>query len=131
VKRTPIVLGVLAAIVLLAGGIWLGAKAGGNDGPLRVEDASGDAAFDYDFVIPEGTGERIAAGDDVQIVPQEMTVHVGESIRIINDDVQGHVVGVFYVGAGETLTKTFASVGVLSGECTVHPSGQFTLRVEA
>ena len=54
---------------------------------------------------------------------------VGESIRIVNDDVVGHVVGVFYVGAGETLTQRFDSPGELSGECSVHPSGSFTLRI--
>jgi len=132
VKRSAVyVAGAVVAVVMLAGGIWLGARSGGDDGPLRVDDASGETSFDYDYVIPEGTAERIAAGEDVEIVPREMTVHVGESIRIVNHDVQGHLVGVFYVGAGESLTKTFASPGVLAGECTIHPSGQFTLRVEA
>jgi plastocyanin len=54
---------------------------------------------------------------------------VGESIRITNDDSRGHVVGVFYVGAGETLTQSFTAPGVLTGECTVHSSGVFTLTV--
>ncbi|MGB0801270.1 MAG: cupredoxin domain-containing protein, partial [Ilumatobacteraceae bacterium] len=56
-------------------------------------------------------------------------VAVGETIRIVNEDDRGHVVGVFYVGAGETLTQTFTAPGQLTGECTVHSSGVFTLTV--
>ena len=37
--------------------------------------------------------------------------------------------GVFFVAAGETLTQRFNNVAVLEGECSVHPSGSFTLRV--
>jgi hypothetical protein len=36
---------------------------------------------------------------------------------------------VFFVAAGETLTQRFNSPAVLAGECSVHPSGAFTLRV--
>jgi hypothetical protein len=35
------------------------------------------------------------------------------------------------VAAGETLTQRFKSEGVLEGDCSVHPSGSFTLRVVA
>jgi len=43
--------------------------------------------------------------------------------------VVGHTVGVFYVGAGETLRQTFTQAGSLAGECTVNPTGQFSLTV--
>jgi len=33
------------------------------------------------------------------------------------------------VGAGETMVQSFISAGELSGDCSVHPSGQFTLKV--
>jgi len=87
--------------------------------------------FEYDYLIPDGTAARIDAGEPIDIVPRELTVQVGESIRIVNDDQEGHVVGVFFVGAGETLTKSFTAPGELSGSCTVHSAGEFTLRVEA
>lgn len=113
---------------LLIGGMLADDGAGGA---VSISDASEETAFDYDFVIPPGTADRIAAGEEVEIVPAELDVHVGDSIRIVNDDSEGHVVGLFYVGAGETLTQRFNSEGVLEGECSVHPSGEFTLVVEA
>jgi plastocyanin len=93
----------------------------------NAEDAS---EFDWDYVIPAGTAARIQAGEEVEIVPADLTVRVGDVIRIVNDDTSDHIVGVFFVGAGETLTQRFKTEGVLQGECSVHSSGSFTLRVE-
>ncbi|HUF97675.1 MAG TPA: hypothetical protein VMM60_06055 [Ilumatobacter sp.] len=85
--------------------------------------------FEHDFVIPAGTGDRVAAGEAIDVVPAALTVRVGEAIRIVNDDDRGHQVGVFYVGAGESLTQRFNSPGTLTDECDVHSSGAFTLVV--
>ncbi len=98
---------------------------------IVVTDVDDVGEFDHEFVIPAGTGDRIQAGEDVEIVPRELVVRVGDSLRIVNEDDQGHAVGVFYVGSGETLTQRFDSPGVLEGLCDIHPSGTFTLRVQA
>jgi plastocyanin len=96
---------------------------------LQLESADDATVFTWNYVIPEGTASRINAGERVEIVPAELTVAIGDTIRIVNDDIVDHVVGVFYVGSGETLTQRFQSAGVLEGECSVHPSGAFTLTV--
>ena len=96
---------------------------------LQTSQADGLTAYDYEYTIPLGTGDRIAGGEEVAIVPADLTVTLGESIRIVNDDDQGHQVGAFYVGAGETLNQRFGSTGVFENECTVHPSGAFRLTV--
>lgn len=100
----------------------------GNDAP-SLSPADGQSAYTYDFVIEPGTADRIAADEVVDVVPQNLTVRVGESIRIVNDDSVNHTVGVFYVPAGRTLTQHFNSPGVLEGTCDVHPSGRFKLTV--
>lgn len=105
---------------------------GGDDGPsvgMRIANAQGVEDADWFYRIPAGTADRIAAGEPVEIVPAELTVELGDTIRIVNDDSSAHIVGVFFVGAGETVTQQFQSVGVLEGECSVHPSGSFSLRV--
>lgn len=129
----PVRVVVLVAVgVLVALGVWLlsgdDVDAPGRPDSVTVDDA---AHFDHEYLIPLGTGDRIRDGAVVEILPRELVVRVGESIRIVNDDDEGHVVGVFYVGAGETLTQRFDSPGELTGECDVHPSGEFTLRVVA
>jgi plastocyanin len=127
---------IIALVVIVPAvlvGAWLigSAQRNGDDGPAAVEIGSvaADAEFDYDFLIPPGTASAIASGEQVEIVPAELVVEVGDSIRITNNDYEDHIVGVFFVAAGETLTQQFNSPGVLEGECSVHPSGEFSLRV--
>lgn len=129
-----VVLAVVVPLVVIAAVLVVRWSSGGDDGDsvtgvAVVSDVDDAGVFEHDYRIPPGTAQRIAAGEEVEIVPAELVVQVGDAIRIVNDDTDGHVVGVFYVGAGETLTQRFERPGVLEGECSVHPSGSFSLRV--
>jgi plastocyanin len=115
-------------VVLVALAMTMTACGSDRSGALVEEDDTA-TSFDYDYLIPLGTGDRISAGDPVDILPAELTVRVGEFIRIVNEDDEGHFVGIFFVGAGETVTQRFASAGEFVGACSVHPSGQLTLEV--
>lgn len=132
-RRQRIVLILLVPLVAI-GGLLIGRAIGDDSAEadnLAVANADDAVEFEHDYLIPPGTAGRIEAGETVEIVPAELVVRVGEAIRIVNDDSEDHVVGVFFVAAGETLTQRFNSQGVLEGECSVHPSGAFTLRVVA
>ena len=117
-------------VLFLAVVMALAATACGTDGSgaLVVDDPDSVNA-DYEYLIPAGTGDRIEAGELVEILPAQLDVNVGEVIRIVNEDSRGHFVGIFYVGEGETVTQRFASPGEFQGACSVHPSGQLTLTV--
>lgn len=131
-RAQRLLLAVLIPLVVV-GGLLIGRALRPDDRSTSVGigDADDVIEFEYDYVIPAGTAERIDRGEQVDLVPRELTVRVGEAIRIVNDDDDGHVVGVFFVGPGETLTKRFTAPGELSGGCTVHSAGEFTLRVDA
>ncbi len=134
-RKQIVALCVLVPLVVI-GGLLLGRAFGGStDGSARsgiqISGADDASTFAFDITIPLGTASRIAAGEAVEIVPAELVVHVGDAIRIVNDDSEDHIVGVFFVASGETLTQQFNSEGTLEGECDVHPSGSFTLRVVA
>lgn len=118
-------------IVVVAVSAWAIGTGLRDDDPrsFQVDAAQGVTEFDHDYLIPAGTADRIAAGEGVEIVPAELVVRVGESIRIVNEDDTDHLVGLFFVGAGQTLTQRFRSPGTLEGECSVHPSGQFSITV--
>lgn len=85
--------------------------------------------YDYDYLIPEGTADLIAMGEDPGIMPNSLDVKVGETIRIVNDDTVGHTVGTFYVLAGTTLAHRFERAGVFEGECSTNPADTFILTV--
>lgn len=125
----------LASSAVLALGLLAGVGlAGCGDGSFDVGDvAAGDDGTarpaEYSYLIPAGTGAAKDAGEPVEILPADMTVNVGEVFELINEDDRGHIVGPFYVRAGETLRQEFTSPGVFEGVCTVHPSGQITVTV--
>ena len=120
----------LGAIAIALALFAVGCSSDDRSGPLVVEDPAA-TNFDYDYLIPAGTGERYDAGEFIEILPAELEVSVGEVLRIVNEDERDHLVGPFFVGAGETLTQRFSTAGEFEGLCTVHPSGQFILIVNA
>lgn len=115
------------ALAALLGGVATGC--GGDDGTVEVAEPAADRQADYLFTIPAGTGEAMDRGEQVEILPAELTVEVGEVLEIVNEDDRGHLVGPFFVGEGERLRQEFTSPGEFQGICTVHPSGQFVLTV--
>jgi plastocyanin len=119
------------AVLLLAALAPFAAACGGDDGSpgLGIAPVGADEPATYDYVIPVGAGEALDAGEPLAILPGELVVTVGETIRIVNEDDRGHNVGPFFVGAGETLSQRFSSPGEFVGVCTVHPSGELVLVV--
>ena len=107
-----------------------GGASGGAAPELEVVDPDDPEGHDYEYVIPFGTGRRLDGGEKIEIVPAELEVLVGEKIRIVNEDVRGAAVGIFWVPAERTVAMEFTTPGTLTGECDVHPSGVFTINVE-
>lgn len=119
----------MAAMVLVAGSV---AACGGGDGPHEATPMTTiPGPYDYDYVIPNGTAAQIALGNDPGIMPTELDVRVGETIRIVNDDVVSHTVGTFYVLAGTSLVYRFPKEGRYEGECSTNPDDVFVLTVRA
>lgn len=104
---------------------------GGETDVFEVADTELAGEAEYWFEIPIGAGEALDAGTPLEILPAELRAQVGESIEIVNDDIRGHLVGPWFVGAGETLRQEFTSPGEFIGICTVHPSGEIKVIVES
>lgn len=101
--------------------------------PIRalVEPAGVETPADFTYTIPPGTHDRVAAGEDVDIFPNELSARVGQVLRLVNNDTEALTVGPFYVGAGETMVQRFTHTGLYQGVCTVHADGQVVIRVTA
>lgn len=92
---------------------------------------SGPEEPTYSFVIPAGAGDRIDQGEPLDILPRELVAQLDETVIIVNEDDQPHLLGPWFVGPGETLRQRFTTEGVFEDSCTVHPSGKFTVVVGA
>ncbi len=119
---------VAVALVIPLSAAACSAGAAGDDG-FKLQGADSASSADFHYVIPAGAGQAAIEGDPIEVLPAEMDVHVGDVIEIVNDDDRGHLVGPFFVGAGETMRQEFASPGVFEGVCSVHPSGQIVIKV--
>ncbi len=101
------------------------ASCGGDAGSVGPEQPT------FDFVIPAGAGDRIDAGEPLEILPRELVAELNETIQIVNEDDEAHLLGPWFLGPGETLRQRFNVAGVFEGACSVHPSGDFTVIVNA
>lgn len=128
-KRAVLAAAIVVVVVALGAVRFL--QGDDDDAAAPSIETSETADPEFDYVIPAGTADRLAAGETVEILPAEIEAQVGDSIRIDNQDREAHVLGPWYVGPGEVLTQRFASEGELVGECRVHPSGQLRVIVEA
>ena len=95
----------------------------------QTEEVAAEVVAEYQFVIPPGAGEALDAGTPLEILPGDFDARVGETIQIINEDDRGHLVGPWFVQAGQTMRQTFLSEGEFIGTCTVHPSGQIAVTI--
>lgn len=112
----PALLLVVVALLVGCGG------GGGSAGPEEPT---------FSYLIPAGAGADIENGKPLDILPGELMAELGQTIQIVNNDDRAHLLGPWFVGAGETLRQRFTEIGVFAGSCSVHPSGEFSVIVEA
>lgn len=83
------------------------------------------------YVIPPGTSQRLAAGEEAVDFPNELvfTIGVRDTIVIENQDETVHTFGPFVILPHTTLTKRFDNVRIYESTCTFHQDEQMKLVV--
>lgn len=120
-KGPPRLLVVAAIVLIVAAAIVVGLLIGGSGGE--------SAGATHVYTIPPGSFQRLAAGEDLEVIPAEVRVAVGDSISIRNEDAVGQTVGPYYVPAGQTVRQTFTEDATLEGVCTAHKDGRIRIVV--
>lgn len=128
--------GLVAAVVVVMGGFMLAAC--GDDGSATGTKGSTTSLptssapttsttprepVTHDFVIPSGTAEKLARGEDVDVIPATLEVHVGDRIQVSNDDSELARLGIFDVRPGETVSMNFNTPGQMEGVIFSDDSG--------
>ncbi|MFN0030457.1 MAG: hypothetical protein ACKV2O_25160 [Acidimicrobiales bacterium] len=80
-------------------------------------------------VIPDGTAARLAAGEQVNIIPAALQLRLDDRLVVINQDSVLHQVGPFTVAPGGRLERRFAEAATLTGFCSLHPSGEVNINI--
>jgi hypothetical protein len=74
----------------------------------------------YRYVISPGTQLATERGLVVtNPLPPSLTVNVGDSIEVVNNDSAPHTYSFLVLRPGETGRYTFRNIGVFTGACTV------------
>lgn len=87
-------------------------------------------ATTYRFVITEGTRAALSEGRTVDnALPSQLTLAVGDTLEIVNQDSSAHTYAFLVLRPGETARYTFRQAGTYSGECTVNEHEEVTITV--
>lgn len=126
-RRRVLLVTLLCAVAGATVVVWARRDASGGDAMVAAR--LGHHAADFEFEVPAGTGERLADGDPVDVLPNPLVVTVGDTIRIRNRDRDPIVLGPFYIAAHSVLTQRFVAPGRLVGDCIVHATGRLVVDV--
>ena len=69
-------------LIALIGGALVGC--GDDASQPGTEAVSGNETATFDYVIPVGAGEALDAGTPLEILPADLEVDVGDTIRIVH-----------------------------------------------
>ena len=85
------------------------------------------------YVIPPGTNARLANGEEVLDIPEEIVLTVGikDTLIIENQDNVVHTFGLFTILPQTTLTKRFTTPRVYQNVCTFHENREMKVVVNA
>jgi len=84
----------------------------------------------WSFIVPAGSKEKADKGMVVEdVLPEQLTISVGDTVTILNEDSAVHSFGPFTVRPGEFQKMTFTEPGYFFGVCTVGGHDTVTITV--
>lgn len=97
---------------------------------LVNQDQDRDAQV-IELVIPEGTAEKVANGEEVASIPSEMVFIVGDVLVVNNLDSAEHELGPIFVPPGTSARLKLDEADELAMACSFRPSKYLGLTIKA
>lgn len=82
-----------------------------------------------EIVVPAGTAERLARGEEVRVMPSVLRFRVGDTLRIRNEDSVPQSVGPYQVMAGGEFSLTYGAPGRFEGICPLSEGDTYEIIV--
>jgi hypothetical protein len=116
---------VVATVVIAVAALWILSTIA-----LLICTAGSRQTTTRELLIGLGTGDLIAAGENLLDIPPQWDFIAGDRLVLINEDTVDHWIGQWYVAAQDVTTVELQPVyaGVLL--CSVHPDGAISITVE-
>jgi hypothetical protein len=115
----------LILLVISTALVWIGSEAA----YLLQKDRGDRAPQEVELVIPPGTAEKVAAGEPVPSIPEEMTFVVGDVLLVKNEDTQDHQLGPLWVPAKSNASLALNEVNDFAYQCSFQKSRYLGLNV--
>ncbi len=118
VHRVALVILALVAISGVGAGFW-------------YENQQRNASRVLVFTVPPGSVARLAAGEQLEILPQtiELSLRGKDTLVIRNEDVQPIQVGPFKIDPGQQFEQRYYNPGTYELVCTLHESQRLRIVV--
>ncbi|MCP4283591.1 MAG: hypothetical protein GY792_03940 [Gammaproteobacteria bacterium] len=84
---------------------------------------------DVELVIPAGTADRVAAGEETPAIPSEMVFIVGDVLVVRNEDSVDHQLGPVWVPPGTSASLPMEDANNYDYTCSFRPSQYLGLDV--
>ncbi len=109
----------VAAMVIITEGAYLLQKEDTDRGPKTIQ-----------IVIPAGASERVAAGETLDTLPENMTFVIGDVLEVVNQDAVNHQLGPIWVPPGSTGRIVLDQSDKFSYTCSFAPNNYLGLDVK-
>jgi hypothetical protein len=87
------------------------------------------APRDIVLIIPAGTAEQVARGEQPPSIPENMTFVVGDRLVVNNEDAVDHKLGPLWIPANSSAQLSLDQEQNLAFECSFQPGNYFGLDV--
>jgi hypothetical protein len=101
----------LVAMIALSEGTYL---------LMREEYDRGPQTFQ--IIVPQGTAEKVAQGEQVPTVPEDHIFVTGDTLEVVNQDMVDHQLGPIWVPAGAKGSLVLEDAEKFSYSCSFSPS---------
>jgi hypothetical protein len=105
--------------------VWLISEIG-----IRLQDES--AAREpktIELIVPEGTADRVAAGEDAPAIPAEMSFVLGDVLVLRNEDTVPHTLGPLYAPAKSSASMALNQADHFALACSFNTTQYLGLNV--
>jgi len=102
-----------------------------SEGPaLWVNDPTSRPIQTIELVIPDGTADRVAAGEAPPAIPVGLKLATGDTLLVRNQDRVSHQLGPMWIPAGSTARLVFPRTVSSRYSCSFTAVGTFGIQVE-
>ncbi len=112
-------LSLILAWVMSEGAFWI------------LKDSSDHVPQRMELVIPAGTAERVARGEQPPTIPTAMVFVVGDTLVVKNEDTVAHQLGPVWAPPGTSASLLLDTANQFAYQCTFQPSRYFDLDVRS